>query len=185
MTSWPDGWMSIRVIVLDLDDTLYLERDYVVSGFRAVDRWLREVHGSAGFLAPAMEHFAAGRRGDIFDATLTQLGMVPTCGLVKQMIATYRDHAPDIRLLPDAKRLLRHILGRFPVALLTDGYSATQRRKIAVLGLDGWIDPIVCTDEWGEPSGNRIGTASNSSSVGSRCRRNPSSMSPTIRPRIL
>jgi len=28
-------------IVLDLDDTLYLERDYVRSGFKAVDQWLR------------------------------------------------------------------------------------------------------------------------------------------------
>ena len=57
----------IRCVVFDLDDTLYLERDYVRSGFFAVGRYLEERHDLQGFESAAWQEFEAGRRGDIFD----------------------------------------------------------------------------------------------------------------------
>ena len=38
----------VHTIVFDLDDTLYLERDFVLSGFAAVDLGLRNEQGIAG-----------------------------------------------------------------------------------------------------------------------------------------
>jgi putative hydrolase of the HAD superfamily len=34
--------VPIHTLVFDLDDTLYPEKDFVLSGFDAVDRWLKE-----------------------------------------------------------------------------------------------------------------------------------------------
>jgi len=53
--------------VLDIDDTLYLERDYVRSGFCAVGRWLAEHQNVEDFFERAWALFEAGARGNIFD----------------------------------------------------------------------------------------------------------------------
>ena len=48
---WP-----IHTLVFDLDDTLYLEREYALSGFRAVGDWLRQTRGLIDFEARAQRH---------------------------------------------------------------------------------------------------------------------------------
>jgi putative hydrolase of the HAD superfamily len=40
---------AIRCVVFDVDDTLYLERDYVRSGFDSVGAWLQRDSGVVGF----------------------------------------------------------------------------------------------------------------------------------------
>jgi len=59
----------VDVVVFDLDDTLYLERDYVRSGFRAVDAWLAS-RGILGFFGEAWANFENGLRGKAFDRAL-------------------------------------------------------------------------------------------------------------------
>ena len=137
------------VVVFDLDDTLYLERDFVRSGFAAVGAWLKTQHGISDFEAHAWELFLAGRRGDVFDRALPQLGLDPQPELVRRLVGVYRDHLPSIELEPAAADLLGALRGRCRLALLTDGYHDTQRRKIAALALDPRCCPIVCTDKWG------------------------------------
>ena len=138
-----------RVVVLDLDDTLYSEHDYADSGFRAVDVWLRRERGLSGFLERARRLHAQGRRADVFDAALAELGVPTDRALVVRLVEIFREHHPDIRLLPDALALLDRLHGRWHLALLTDGYLVAQRRKIAALGLAAWCRPVVCTDAWG------------------------------------
>lgn len=139
----------IEVVVFDLDDTLYLERDFVRSGFRAVDRWVGEHLAREGFFERAWEHFVAGQRGNIFDLVLPALGIAPEADLVRRLVEVYRAHEPAIELEPEARDLLAWLAGRRPLALLTDGYHATQRRKVAALGLARHCRPIVYTDALG------------------------------------
>jgi len=40
-----------RVVVFDMDDTLFSEREFVRSGFYAVDRFLLEEFDSSGFFS--------------------------------------------------------------------------------------------------------------------------------------
>ena len=48
-----DRW-PVHTVVFDLDDTLFAERDYVLSGFRAVDEWIRrERRVEASLLKPS------------------------------------------------------------------------------------------------------------------------------------
>ncbi len=141
---------ATSVVVLDLDDTLYLERDYVLSGFSAVGQWLAAEYGIENFSAVARDLFRAGRRGDIFDAALAVLGISTPPGLVEQLVTVYREHEPDIALLPDAERFIDRCSSRRALAMLTDGPLVTQENKIRALGIDGKnVFPIVCTGLWG------------------------------------
>jgi putative hydrolase of the HAD superfamily len=138
-----------RVVVFDLDDTLYLERDFVRSGFAAVGASLKAQHDIDGFEARAWDLFLDGRRGDVFDRALPEFGLDPQPRLIEHLVGVYRDHLPAIRLEPAAADLLAALNGRCRLAVLTDGHHATQRRKIAALDLDSRCRPIVCTDQWG------------------------------------
>lgn len=143
-----DGW-KIHTVVLDLDDTLYPERDYVLSGFAAVDRWLHEVQGVHGFGECATQLFEAGRRGTIFDQALACLGCTATPELIGALVKIYRAHTPVLRLSTDAEEILPWLAERFQLAALTDGYAGVQRRKFTALGLSRWIHYCVVTDEIG------------------------------------
>ena len=137
------------VVTFDLDDTLYLERDFVRSGFAAVGAWLATERGVRGFESCAWRLFEAGRRGDVFDRVLPRLGVHPDGALIRRLVRVYREHLPTIRLEPAAADLLARLAGRCRLAVLTDGYHETQRRKIRALGLEARCRPIVCTDLWG------------------------------------
>lgn len=138
------------VIVLDLDDTLYLERDYVLSGFRAVSRWIEDELGILGFEKIVVELFAAGVREKLFDRTLRELGVAHDSSLIDRLVGVYRKHPPNIRLLSDVEVFLSRKRHARAIALLTDGHLIAQRNKVRALRLDnGAISPIICTDIWG------------------------------------
>jgi putative hydrolase of the HAD superfamily len=142
---WP-----IHTLVFDLDDTLYPERDFVLSGLSAVDAWLRAQHGVHGFEAHARQLFEAGRRGDIFDEALRRLQMPADPQLIAAMLDVYRSHAPQLHLYPDAADAISWAVSeKLSLALLTDGYAGVQRRKIRALELDRCIACCIVTDELG------------------------------------
>jgi putative hydrolase of the HAD superfamily len=135
-------------LVLDVDDTLYLERTYVESGFAAVGAWVSDTLGVEGFAENALSAFAAGARGDVFDRVLARIGIEPTPALVGSLVDHYRAHRPDIALLSDAATLIAQAsqLG-LPIAVITDGPAVSQRRKVTSLRLTDYCDPIVITDD--------------------------------------
>ena len=138
-----------EVLVFDLDDTLYPERDFVSSGFRSVSRWLEEGLGKHGFFEIAWKHFERGRRGDIFDISLAELGVPVSPHLLESMIGVYRTHDPSINLTGQCRDVLRTLAGSFHIAILTDGFLITQQRKVRALGLDEMVELVVYTDAWG------------------------------------
>jgi putative hydrolase of the HAD superfamily len=139
----------VTVVVFDLDDTLYLERDFVRSGFRAVDRWLAREHAVPGLFELAWRLFATGQRGRIFDQALPHLGLAAEPTLVRRLVEVYRGHEAEIALLPEAVELLATLGRRYGLALLTDGDQETQKRKVKALGLESVCQPIVYTDAFG------------------------------------
>lgn len=139
----------IRVVVFDLDDTLYPERDYVVSGFSAVDRWLAEKCSVEGFSERALALFSAGHRGRIFDEVLQQLGLPSTPARIAELVDVYRKHEPMLCLFPDAGAVLQKVASSFCLALITDGYRVTQDKKIAALNLAARIPCRIVTDALG------------------------------------
>jgi putative hydrolase of the HAD superfamily len=137
-------------IVFDLDDTLYLERDYVRGGFSAVGVHAARTHGIHGLGETCWALFGEGVRGDTFDRALRLVGVAPDPGLVRELVAAYRGHTPDIALLEDARRCLEQARGSAFLGMVTDGPAVSQRAKIAALGTDTLIDHTIVTAELGE-----------------------------------
>src|SRR5258706_238874 len=120
----------VRVVVLDLDDTLYSERQYAFSGFAAVGRYLERTRGVVGLGNSAASLFARGLRNRVYDLALESLGIVAERGLVSELVEVHRLHSPVIALAPDAERLIRRVQGRgLLLALVSDGWIRTQELK--------------------------------------------------------
>lgn len=136
------------VVVLDVDDTLYLERSYVRSGFDAVGRHLADSLGLDGVGRTLWSNFESGVRGDAFDRALIAHGHEPTAALISELVEVYRSHRPTIEVLPDAEDFLHRIDG-MRTAVITDGPGESQRQKVAALGLGRFVDLIIITDELG------------------------------------
>ncbi len=134
----------VRGVIFDLDDTLYAEKQYVRSGFRAVARYL----GNAGGERRLWEHFLAGRNA--VDALLEELGQQDR---KDQCLDAYRTHMPDIELYEGAEELIRRLKGAgIRVGIITDGRVEGQRNKLKALGLNELVEDIIITDELGGES---------------------------------
>jgi putative hydrolase of the HAD superfamily len=136
-------------IVFDLDDTLYLERDYVRSGFRALDLWVRNNLGLVDFSLRAWALFERGERNRIFDRALLEAGLAPDRDTILTMVDLYRSHLPAIQLARDAAECLRNIQGRVHLALVSDGPERSQRNKMRALGLVQTFETVVLTSTLG------------------------------------
>lgn len=144
--------MVLELVVFDMDDTLYLERDYVRSGFEAVGAYLDQNYCLQGFAAAAWGLFLKGARGDTFNRALTELTGTAPKTLVSECVDIYRSHYPKIKMLDDAQRLLNSLGGK-QTALITDGPSESQSAKAKALGLYAKLDRVILTDELGPGAG--------------------------------
>ena len=116
------------VVVFDLDDTLYAEADYVLSGKKAVAKFVDQLFGE-------------DLTSDIIACEDDFLELI--CDRLKLASATktsllwhYRLHRPEIFLRSGVTEVF-HLLREkgLPICVITDGRSVTQRLKIAALGL--------------------------------------------------
>lgn len=126
-----------------MDDTLYLERDYVRSGFQAVAAAL----GNDQAFDFLWGHFLQGTRGNTFDLLSANLGQDVQ---VPELVEVYRAHRPSIALLEEYRPLIAELRERgIPVGLISDGPAMAQRRKAEALGLAELLDDLILTGEWG------------------------------------
>lgn len=141
--------MIPRAIIFDLDDTLYPERRFALSGYAAVARFVEQENG-----VPAREAFrvlrlalAHGMRSRAFQA-LAGHASLPT-ETVEQCRAVYRRHRPSLRLPEASRKALFRARRSWRVGLLTNGLPDVQRAKVAALGLAPLVDCIVYAHEVG------------------------------------
>jgi putative hydrolase of the HAD superfamily len=137
-------------VVFDLDDTLYLERDYVRSGFSAAGAWCEDHLQLHGIGELAWSLFNEGRRGDIFDAAVRErLGASAEPQAIQSLVQVYRNHTPEIRLTADAAQCLARIGCCVQMAIITDGHPVSQWKKIDALEIRERFEAIIVTGEWG------------------------------------
>ena len=139
-----------EALAFDLDDTLYLERDYVASGFRATAAWCARTFGGdvATIAADFARLFAQDNDGTVFDRWLVGRGIERDLHL-QALVAVYRDHDPQILPVAGARACLVELHRRYKLALVTDGTTARQGAKLRALGLSELFDAIVISDEIG------------------------------------
>jgi len=145
--------LNDMVVVLDLDDTLYKESEYVLSGIRAVTTEINAIYGVA--LGNELVDAYAGGNRDVWAVACGILGL-PTHAK-DSFLWMYRLHRPTIELRSSVARWLddlRHAGAQ--LAVLTDGRSVSQRLKLASLRLDEL--PAYVSEEYGseKPSPDRF-----------------------------
>lgn len=136
---------DIEAVIFDMDDTLYNEKDYVKSGYKAVaEQMLYEYPYASSML---WEEFISGN--PVIDMVLDKLGIYSE-ELKHKCLQVYREHIPSIKLSNEVERVLIEIRKQNKkLGIITDGRPNGQRLKIQALKLDEYIDNIIITDELG------------------------------------
>lgn len=139
-----------QAVIFDLDDTLYPEQDYVLSGFCAVSKWLErrlQIDAVRTFSELRELHYT-GIRGVTFNKWLLGHGLEPRIWLAP-IITIYRQHKPAIRPFADTLPVLEELRPQYLLGLVSDGYLEAQRLKWGALGLAPYFQSVVFSDAWG------------------------------------
>lgn len=144
--------MAIKVIVFDLDDTLYEELQYVRSGHKAVAQFLAPIlqQDSETIFLQLQDALKLGREG-AFDRVLS-LYKKTSKRLIASCLQVYRQHDPKISLYPLALSCFEQ-LKDYPLYVVTDGNIRVQRRKCRALGLDLFMKRCICSWAYGRKFG--------------------------------
>ena len=139
----------MKVVVFDLDDTLYKEIDYLRSAYRYIAGQLaageverEEIFGSL---------YGAYKEGR--DAFAVLLGNYRNAEFTKDTLLNwYRSHKPQISLTDGCSEFLARLSANgCRLGIITDGRAVTQTNKIAALGLYEYIadEDIVISERFG------------------------------------
>lgn len=139
--------MPSKVVVFDLEDTLYQEFDFLKSGYHAVADYLTKSFGIHDLYAEMMDAYQAGEK-DVFQKVLDHHHL----NIDKSELAdVYRYHIPQIHLDSKVRSVLEQLQGRYHLAIITDGRPRTKRNIINALGLSEFFEwpDIYISDEVG------------------------------------
>jgi len=137
-----------KVIVFDLDDTLYSEIDYLISAYKEIAEDLEIKYSITDVFSFMLKTYYAKK--NVFEEMNKRYSLdIPILSYLYQ----YRNHIPNISLDQETKEILfelsenrNNILG-----LLTDGRELTQTNKIGALKLNEYIkaENIVISETFG------------------------------------
>jgi putative hydrolase of the HAD superfamily len=139
----------IEVLVFDLDDTLFPEYEFVISGFQSVSNWLETKYCLSGFFEVACQCFRQGKRNNIFNLALEELKFEYESGLIQELLQVYRQHKPTISLHEDANWAIEYFKTSRKLGMITDGYLLTQQNKVEALRIENSFDTIIYSDLYG------------------------------------
>ena len=142
-----------RAIIFDLDETLYRERRFALSGYDAVSAYADSRLG-----LPRADVFRAlwrahrhGQRQRALQALCDEYQL--SHFMVREFVAIIRAHAPRLRLFRVACATLADLRSSWRVGVLTNGLPGVQARKVAALGLADHVHDIVYAEEHGDGRG--------------------------------
>lgn len=139
--------MPSKVVVFDLEDTLYQEIDFLKSGYHAVADYLTKTVGIHNLYAEMIEAYQAGEK-DVFQKVLDYHHLHID---KSELLDIYRYHIPQIYLDSKVRSVLEQLYAQYHLALITDGRPKTKRNIINALGLSEFLDwsDIYISDEVG------------------------------------
>lgn len=128
--------MQNKVVVFDLEDTLYKEVDFLKSGFHAVDVFLSNKCRTAGLYVEMWKAYQAGEK-DVFKKILDEHRLNIDKSV---LIDIYRYHIPQLQMDDATEHVLEQLHSECHLALITDGRTRTKRNVIIALGIPKYID---------------------------------------------
>ena len=139
------------VVVFDLDDTLYSENDYLLSGLNAVEEFITKVY-KVPFKGKIINAKKAKVK-DLWGWCCDTLNL--PIDVKESLLWVYRLHTPDIHLYPGINTLLKELSNyNAKLAILSDGRSISQRLKINVLKLNSY--PLYLSEEFVSEKPNEL-----------------------------
>ena len=140
----------IKVLLFDLDDTLYYEKEYVLGAFKEVAYYLENKYGENAekLYVRMIEVLESLGRGKIFNIICQENNFKED---IKQLVNVYRNSKPKLELYDDSKEVLSWARKQgYKLGIITDGCSKVQWNKIKSLDIEMLVDKIIVTDDLGE-----------------------------------
>lgn len=136
-----------KVVIFDLDDTLYKEIDFLKSAYREIASYLQNKYAIGDAYEFMIQKYAEGK--NVFEETNTNYSIaVP----FDEYLNIYRNHIPEISLEKATSETLLYLQNQGCVmGLITDGRTNTQQNKIEALGLSRYLnkDLIIISEDFG------------------------------------
>lgn len=132
-------------IVLDLDDTIYKEVNFVKSGFKAIIKNYA-ADDEYGLFVMMMKTWLNGGNaiGSLFE--YLNISNIP----IQEPLNIYHNHFPNISLPAYSQSFFQNVIARgYGLGLITDGRTITQKNKLYSLGIENLFDKVVISQEFG------------------------------------
>ena len=123
-----------KVVVFDLDDTLYKEIDFLKSAYHAIATYVAGDVDSKVVFDKMMTWYIQNE--NVFQQVISNFSQKED---VIHLLGIYRNHFPDISLSSDIEMVLENLYQVATLGIITDGRSVSQRNKIEALGLNRYF----------------------------------------------
>ena len=131
------------VFVFDLDDTLYHEADYFISGINAVAQKMDIIFETD--ISSNIKHLAKNEK-DLWKSICDILDLPES--VKESLLWEYRLHTPEITLSDSIFNLVNYLkTNSAGMEIITDGRVITQKKKLIALGLDDL--PVYISEAYG------------------------------------
>lgn len=140
----------IKVLIFDLDDTLYYEKEYVLGAFKEVAYYLGNKYGEneEKLYIRMKEILEDLGRGKIFNIICEENNFNED---IKNLVNIYRSSKPKLDFYEDSKEFLSWARKHgYKLGIITDGCNKVQWNKIKGLGIEELVDKIIVTDDLGK-----------------------------------
>lgn len=147
--------MKNKVVIFDLDDTLYNEIDFLISAYNEISIFLSIKKGVDKSQNEIFEYMLRSYidKKNTFEQVISFLQIESTT--VFDLLDIYRNHTPNICLSDNTKEVLDYLIDQnFILGIITDGRSIQQRNKIKALNLEKYLSEIIISEEFGSEKPN-------------------------------
>ncbi len=145
-----------RIVLFDLDDTLYPELSFVKSGYKAVSEYLVRRYSlecDPGSVYDKLYRLFEEDPRRVFNRFLSEYDIAFEEGDIRELVKLYREHKPSIELYPDALLCLFKLRDMgCELGIISDGYRVSQKNKLNALfpGKMNLFGRVILTDELGK-----------------------------------
>ena len=140
----------VKAVVFDLDDTLYMENEFVEYGLKNAANVAETVYGIVNANEKIRSLYQESK-ANVFDRLVNAQKIKDKEIAVAVLVKAYRNCEPkSLRCNPGVLDLLKTLKKKeMHMGIITDGFADVQKSKIKALGIQEYIDKIVITDELG------------------------------------
>ncbi len=140
----------VKAVIFDLDDTLYMENEFVEYGLKNAANVAETVYGIVNANEKIRSLYQESKV-NVFDRLVNAETIKDKEIAVAGLVKAYRNCEPkNLHCNPGVLDLLKTLKKKWVrTGIITDGFADVQKSKIKALGIQEYIDEIVITDELG------------------------------------